>query len=51
MKLKIVLIALALAFAAGVGMVTLRTTPTAANSFTACVYKPEPIECPCTTCS
>jgi hypothetical protein len=51
MKLKIVLIALALTFAAAIGVITLRTTPAAANSFNACVYKPEPIECPCATCS
>jgi hypothetical protein len=51
MKLKITFVALALTFAAAaIGAVTLRTTPAAAY-FDACVYKPEPIECPCTTCS
>ena len=51
MKLKIMFVALALAFAGGIGDVALRTAPAAANSLSACVYKPEPIECPCTTCS
>ena len=50
MKLKIIFVALALAFATGIGPVMLRTTPVAADSG-ACVYKPGPIECPCTTCS
>ena len=52
MKLMITFVALALIFsAAAICIVTLRTTPAAANSFDACVYKPEPIECPCTSCS
>ena len=50
MKRKIVFVAFALAFAVGIGGVTLRTIPAAANSGNACVYKPEPID-PCTTCS
>src|SRR5215471_19172810 len=52
MKLvEIMFIALALALAAGIGAVTLRPTPAAANYGNACVYKPEPVECPCATCS
>jgi len=52
MKLvEIMFIALALALAAGIGAVTLRPAPAAANYGNACVYKPEPIECPCATCS
>jgi hypothetical protein len=51
MKLKIMFVALALVFAAGIGAVTLKATPAAANSGDACVYKPEPIVCPCATCS
>jgi hypothetical protein len=51
MKLKIMFVAFALAFAAGIGAFALRTIPAAANFGNACVYKPEPIECPCTTCS
>jgi len=50
MKLKITFVALALAAAAAIGAVTLRTTPAAAY-FDAYVYKPEPVECPCATCS
>ena len=45
MKLNIMFVALALAFAAGIGAVMLRATPEAAD-YGACVYKPEPIECP-----
>jgi hypothetical protein len=45
MKLKIMFVAFALALAAGIGAVAV------ANYGDACVYKPEPIECPCTTCS
>jgi hypothetical protein len=49
MKLKIVFVAFVLAFAAGIGCVTLRTISAAANSGNACIYEPKPIE-PCTTC-
>ena len=49
MRVKITFVALALA-AVAIGAVTLRATPAAAY-FDACVYKPEPVECPCTTCS
>jgi hypothetical protein len=51
MNVKITFVALGLAIAAGIGAVTLRATPAGANSFDACVWKPEPIECPCATCS
>jgi hypothetical protein len=51
MKVEILFVALAVAFAAGIGAVTLRATPAAANYGDACVYKPEPIACPCTSCS
>jgi hypothetical protein len=33
------------------GAIALSTIPAAANFGNACIYKPEPIECPCTTCS
>jgi hypothetical protein len=45
MKHKIMFVAFALTLAAGIG------TLAAANYGDACVYKPEPIECSCTTCS
>jgi len=45
MNLKIMFVAFAFALAAGIGAVAV------ANYGDACVYKPEPIECPCTTCS
>ena len=51
MKLEIMFVALALASAASIGAVTLKTTPAAANPGSACIYQPEPIECSCTTCS
>jgi hypothetical protein len=45
MKLMIMFVAFAWALAAGIGAVA------AANYGDACVYKPEPIECPCASCS
>jgi len=51
MNVKIMFVALGLAFAAGIGAVTLNATPATANFGDACVWKPEPIECPCATCS
>jgi hypothetical protein len=51
MKLRIMFVAVALAFATGVGAIALRATPAAADFGNACIYKPEPIECACTTCS
>ena len=49
MKLKIMFVALGLAFTADA--VTFRITPAVADAGNACVYKPGPVECPCTTCS